>query len=72
MSKYGDFTDNGSEYIVKEIFTKRPLVNYAFNANFLSAINQYGNGWGAYAGFFAKYEDPQKRGRANLISGGNR
>ena len=72
MSKYGDFNENGSEYIVKEIFTKRPLVNYGFNANFLSAINQYGNGWGAYAGFFAKYEDPQKRGRANLISGGNR
>ena len=72
MSKFGFFSDNGSEFIFHTPQTPRPMMNYMWNARILSGINQFGGGDGAYGGRAASYIDPEGKGRAILIRNGNR
>jgi cellobiose phosphorylase len=72
MSCYGSFSDNGEEYVINDVNTPRPWMNYAWNDRFLSAINHFGGGIGAYGGRAASYIDPNGKGRCSIIREGGR
>lgn len=72
MSNYGSFSGNGEEYIIRDVNTPRPQMNYTWNKKFLSAVNHFGGGIGAYGGRTATYIDPEGKGRCNIIRDGNR
>ncbi len=72
MSSFGKFQNNGAEYVISEINTPRPLLNYIWNDKFLSAVNHFGGGLGAYGARTASYIDPDGKGRASIIREGNR
>lgn len=69
---FGGFQEGGRSYRITDPRTPRPLMNYLWNRRFLSAVNQFGGGTGAYGGRAAYYIDPDNRGRATLIRNGNR
>lgn len=72
MSCYGRFDNNGEEYVITEVNTLRPWMNYVWNDRFLSAINHFGGGNGAYGGRTASYIDPSGKGRCSIIRDGGR
>ncbi len=72
MSSFGQFNNNGEEYIVTDVNTPRPLMNYAWNGRFLTAVNHFGGGQGAYGGRTASYIDPKGKGRCSVIRDGGR
>lgn len=72
QKSFGSFLEEGRIYRVTEPKTPRPLMNYLWNSRFLSAVNHFGGGVGAYGGRAAYYIDPDNRGRAALIRNGNR
>mgnify|MGYP001225580981 CR=1 FL=1 len=72
MAKFGDFSENGSEFIITDTQTPRPLLNYIWNSQMLSGVNHFGGGEGAYGLRTASYIDPEGRGRSSLIRNGNR
>ncbi len=41
---YGYFSDNKKEYVITNMFPKRPWFNYLWNEKFISDINQFGFG----------------------------
>lgn len=69
---FGEFREGGRVFRVTQPQTPRPLMNYLWNSHFLSAVNHFGTGQGAYGGRAACYIDPENRGRAALIRDGNR
>lgn len=69
---FGTFREEGRIYRITNPQTPRPLMNYLWNRKFLSAVNHFGGGSGAYGGRTAYYIDPENRGRAELIRNGNR
>lgn len=72
MSQFGHFSKDGTEYIFTDYQTKRPMLNYMWNASILSGVNHLGGGVGAYGGRAASYIDPDGKGRAIIIRNGNR
>ncbi len=72
MSEFGHFSKDGSEYVFTTPETPRPMLNYIWNAKFLSGINQTGGGNGAYGDRAACYIDPEGKGRSVVIKNGNR
>jgi len=72
MSSFGNFSQDGSEYIFNTPLTPRPMLNYVWNSKILSGINQTGGGTGAYGDRAACYIDPEGRGRSVIIKNGNR
>lgn len=67
------FEKEGREYVLEDYRTPRPLLNYSWNKEFLSAFNHVATGHGLYCDkttITATYIDP--RGRVKLISEGNR
>lgn len=67
------FQNNSKEYIFTDYHTKRPMLNYSWNKNFLSAFNHVATGHGLYCDkttITATYIDI--RGRVKLINDGNR
>lgn len=68
----GCFQENGRVYHITNLQPPRPLMNYLWNPSFLSAVNHFGGGNGAYGDRAAYYIDPENRGRATLIRNGNR
>lgn len=71
-SPFGRFIDEGLTYQITEPDTPRPLINYMWNERFLSGVNHFGGGDGAYGKRAACYIDSDNRGRATLIRSGNR
>lgn len=73
MSNYGHFNENGTEYVItKPDAPRRFQMNYMQNSKFLSSVNHFGTGKGAYQKNAAFYMDKQGRGRCYLINDGNR
>ena len=72
MKKFGKFINKGEEYLITDINTPRPQMNYTWNEKFLTAVNHFGGGSGAYGGRTASYIDPSGKGRCSLIREGNR
>lgn len=72
VSNFGQFSENGAEYIFHTPFVPRPMLNYIWNSRILSGINHFGGGDGAYGDRAASYIDPDGKGRAILIRNGNR
>ncbi len=73
MSNYGYFNEKGNEYIITEPkLPHRFQMNYMQNGKFLSAVNHFGTGKGAYQKNAAFYMDKQGRGRCYLVNDGNR
>ncbi|MDF2842761.1 MAG: hypothetical protein K0R00_1187 [Herbinix sp.] len=72
MSSFGSFINNGEEYLITDLNTPRPLLNYAWNNKFLSGINHFGGGVGAYGGRAASYIDPNGKGRCSILRDGGR
>ncbi len=72
MSSFGQFYNQGEEYVITEVNTPRPLMNYTWNDRFLSAVNHFGGGQGAYGGRTTCYIDPQGQGRCSIIRDGGR
>ncbi len=72
MSSFGWFRNQGEEYVITDVNTPRPLMNYAWNSRYLTAINHFGSGQGAYGGRTAGYIDPDGKGRCNIIREGGR
>jgi len=72
MSNFGEFLNEGSEFLINTPITPRPLMNYIWNSRILSGINHFGGGVGANGDRAASYIDPDGRGRAVLIKNGNR
>lgn len=71
MNDFGYFQNDG-EYVIHNWNLPRPWMNYLWNHRFLSAVNQFGGGDGAYGGRTACYIDEENRGRSSLIRNGNR
>lgn len=40
------FNDTRKEYVIEDMFPKRPLINYLWNERYITAINQFGGGKG--------------------------
>ena len=36
------FNDTRKEYVIEDMFPKRPLINYLWNERYITAINQFG------------------------------
>lgn len=72
MGKYGEFINNGEDYKIVDANTPRPWLNYTWNDKFLSAVNHFGGGMGAYGGRTASYIDKTGKGRCSLIRDGGR
>lgn len=72
MTKFGHFSNDGSEFIFTTPRTPRPMLNYLWNPYILSGVNQLGGGTGAYGDRAAAYIDQEGRGRAVIIKNGNR
>lgn len=72
MSKFGYFEDNGKRYTFTDFHTPRPMMNYLWNDRFLSAVNHFGGGEGAYGERAACYIDPEGKGRCSILRGGTR
>ncbi len=72
MSKFGHFQGDGREFVFTDYKTMRPMLNYMWNASFLSGINHFGGGDGAYGGRAACYIDGQGKGRCSIIRNGLR
>ncbi len=71
MSNYGYF-NNQKEYVITDVATPRPQLNYIWNARVLSGVNQNGGGNGAYGQRAQSYIDPDGKGRCTVIRDGNR
>ena len=69
-TSFGYFQNDGKEFVVTEVKTPRPLVNYSWNQIFISGINQYGGGEGVYKEQAIQYIDP--KGRNLMIREGHR
>jgi cellobiose phosphorylase len=72
MSNFGNFANDGAEYVFTTPETPRPMLNYIWNSSILSGINQTGGGNGAYGDRAACYIDPNGKGRSVIIKNGNR
>ncbi|MBN1871414.1 MAG: hypothetical protein JW800_02465 [Candidatus Omnitrophica bacterium] len=48
MVKYGNFSKDGLEFIIKRPNTPRPWINYLTNADYCSVISQCGGGYSFY------------------------
>jgi cellobiose phosphorylase len=72
MSKFGYFSENGSEYTINTPNTPRPQINYIWNDLILSGVNHFGGGVGAYGGRTITYIDPEGKGRSSIVKNGNR
>ncbi|MFV0342413.1 MAG: GH36-type glycosyl hydrolase domain-containing protein [Anaerocolumna sp.] len=72
MNTFGNFINNGEEYCITNWNTPRPWLNYIWGDKFLSGVNQFGGGSGAYGGRTASYTDPDGKGRCSMIREGNR
>ena len=46
--KTGYFDDNNREYIIKNMFPKRPWINYLWNDEYISSLSQFGFGMSRY------------------------
>ncbi|MFO7870468.1 MAG: hypothetical protein R6V03_03435 [Kiritimatiellia bacterium] len=69
-SSFGCFRNGGKEFVVTETDTPRPLMNYAWNSRFISALSQHAGGNGAYKERAIQYID--SRGRCLLVRDGHR
>ena len=67
MNDFGYFQNDG-EYVIHNWNLPRPWMNYLWNHRFLSAVNQFGGGDGAYGGRTACYIDEENRGRSSPVS----
>ncbi len=68
---FGHFDDNGMEYVITDPFAPpRAQVNFAWNDELISAVNQFGSGEGIFNDRTLMLNDP--RGRVHLIRNGRR
>lgn len=71
MSSFGRFVDNGREYEISDILAPpRPLINFAWNDQVISGVNQFGSGEGVFNNQTFLFNDPA--GRARMIKDGRR
>ncbi|MFP4521863.1 MAG: GH36-type glycosyl hydrolase domain-containing protein [Fibrobacterota bacterium] len=69
-SSYGYFTKDGKEFVIDEYKTKLPLINYCWNNNFITAVNQCASGRGAFMERTMQYMHPVQR--CDIIKDENR
>ncbi len=67
---YGYFVDGGREYVVTEVNTPLPFVNYFWNDTFISGVSQHMAGIGCFTERPMQYMDPYCR--ALLVRDENR
>lgn len=72
MSNFGHFEEGGKRFTFTDFHTPRPMMNYLWNDRFLSAVNHFGGGEGAYGERTACYIDPEGKGRCSIVRGGGR
>lgn len=67
---FGYFKDNGREYVVTEVNTPLPFVNYFWNNRFISGVSQHMAGIGCFTERPIQYMDPDCR--CNMVRDENR
>jgi len=58
---YGYFDNGGKEYVVTEVDTPLPFVNYFWNNNFISGVSQHMVGIGCFTERPTQYMHPECR-----------
>lgn len=71
MATFGKFSKDGKVYIIdKPLAPVRHLVNFSWNSNLISGVNQFGTGEGVFNNQTLLYNNPA--GRARMIRDGRR
>ena len=71
MARFGHFSENGREYIITNpLAPPRHLINFAWNPEIVSGVNQFGTGEGVFNAKALIYNCPA--GRVQLIRDGKR